>query len=228
MLKSIIVDTEWPQNPLANFTFSKEYTIETKIELPKCYVLAIANYKGQFALEVGKTSYSDIKNALIGRSKEGFWTSKGNEIFMINSPMLVLTDKDPVGGEEAITHLQILAPCSPKPTAEESAKATNRAKIFLERILGKVEVTTPRDGNPNKPYWSGWTYTVPTEGGTNGDKVTFISWGLDVTNTTTYPIRRIEEEWIGYPSFTGMGTSSNVDQSGTQAFAKNRFIGEYK
>ena len=168
---------------------------------PIRYVLVIANHNGQLQPQVGNT-YGDIKKALIGKSRDNF---KGNGFFMSNSP-IVLNEK-----------VQTLAPCHPKTTAKEAQEEGNYAIVYLERILGKVEVKSDFGAE------AGWTYTVPTSTViTGGDAVTFTAWGLDVTNTKTYPVRQVNDKWIGYAN-GGAGTATTkVDDLN---YGKNRFIG---
>ena len=102
---------------------------------------------------------------------------------MSNSPILV-TDGS---GNKTVT---TLVQCFPKSTI--AAAKENSSDIYLERIMGKVEVKTTAT-----TAWSGWTYTVPsTSTQYANDKIAFTNWVLDITNTVTYPVRNIDNSWL--------------------------------
>ena len=133
---------------------------------------------------------------------------------MSNSPIVVSKTEEGV----TTTSVQTLAPCIPQTTPEKAAETGNFAIVYLERILGKVEVKASTGTG-----WKGWTYKVTTEGLTKGDSVTFTKWGLDVTNTTTYPVRQVNNEWISYGANDYLGTATKNE--GDLTYGGNRFIG---
>lgn len=179
---------------------------------PTRYVLAIANANGQVTPKVGQT-YGAIKAVLANKNKANFNTEG---FFMSNSPIVMGSA------------VQVLAPCNPQRTEADAKLAANIATVYLERILGKVEVKHPTiPATPPASGWTAtWTYTVPApSSGTSlytGDKVAFSAWGLDVTNTTTYPVRNVDANWIGYANGDA-GTTS--DATAAAAYPGNRFIG---
>ena len=164
------------------------------IEVPEettYYALVIANDNGQLpAITEGATTFADINEALTNKDKTKF-NSTG--FFMSNSPIKEGTAADPT--------VTTLVACKSFITA---AEATEKAStIYLERILGKVQVLAATETG-----WLGWTYTVPS--GTHaGDNVVFSDWGLDMTNTKTFPVRKVDEtNWLDDSKWKVGGTGS--------------------
>ena len=200
----------WTSNTSANITVSSTKIGAIEVgSTPTRYVLVIANNSDKLDLSSVKT-YGEINKVLTNVARDDF---KTNGFFMSNAPIVV---SETVEGTTTRS-VQTLAPCIPQSTAVDAAKSPNFAIVYLERILGKVEVKSATGSD-----WDGWTYTVPTTGPTNGDKVAFTAWGLDVTNTTTYPVRQVVSDWIGYKD-GGLGTATKVVSNND--YGKNRFIG---
>ena len=160
-----------------------------------CYALVIAN-KNNVNLITNETF--GLLNTIMADTITNFTK---NGFFMSNSPILV-TDGS---GNKTVT---TLVQCFPKSTI--AAAKENSSDIYLERIMGKVEVKTTAT-----TAWSGWTYTVPsTSTQYANDKIAFTNWGLDITNTVTYPVRNIDNSWLVDGNF-------QVGATGTT----NRFYG---
>ena len=203
-------------NQTANITMSsteflnKKDAIEVETD-PTRYILVIANHNGQLNPQIGN-SYGDIKKALVGKARDDF---KTEGFFMSNSPIVLTKD--------GVSSVQTLVPCIPQTTAAAAQLPGNYADVYLERILGKVEVKSNLDTDGS------WVYNVPKENLiAGGDVVTFLTWGLDVTNTTTYPVRQVDEEWITY-SNDGQGTATTLMSTATGTTPKypgNRFYGK--
>ena len=211
-------DLKWETNTnTANITMSStsflkgEDGVEVGTNVTR-YVLVIANNNGLLNPAVGQT-YGTIKAALTSKNRDNF---KSTGFFMSNSPIVVSKTE----GETKTTVVQTLAPCKPQATVLDAQKAENYAEVYLERILGKVEVKASTETG-----WNEWTYTVPSSNETTGgDQVIFTVRGLDITNTTTFPIREVKNEWITYGigEIPALGTATKAGSN----FNNNRFIGE--
>ena len=187
-------------NGTANVTTNANLGVMQVASIADCYALIIANNNGKLpSITEGTTTYDQINTAFSGTKGSEF---NNSGFFMSNSPIVE---------NNAVT---TLVKCTPK---ETPAEATNVAStVYLERILGKVEVKSNAANNSN---WSGWTYTVPTPTtGTNthtGDIIALTNWGLDITNTMAYPVRLIDES----------ATTSWLDDNYWLMNGVNRFYG---
>lgn len=100
---------------------------------------------------------------------------------------------------------QTLVPVTVYPTEGEAGEKP-AAKIFVERIVAKVDVVGPTGG----------TLDVQDEGGIyTDDVVTFVGdglgWTLNVTNKNTRPLRDVSNvaTWIAYNNENFVGAASN-------------------
>lgn len=121
--------------------------------------------------------------------------SKQDNFLMCNATLREFKDND--------TSVKTFVKVQPFRTAEQAKN--NRENIFVERLVSKVTLT-----NAATEAWgnSTWTYTVPNAvlGGTvpgnidpsyaAGSKITILGWNLDITNNSSYLVRRVEGGWL--------------------------------
>ena len=167
-------------NP-SNITTSANVGVMSVADKSDVYAVVIANINANLpSYSPGVTTIAELNQLFKGVNASNF---NANGFYMINSPI--------VDSNNSADILDIIK-CTPYETATE---ATNNAStVHIERILAKVELLKTVDAN-----WSNseWIYTVPSNKGTRaGDKVNFLAWGLDITNTMSYPIRQIDTDWL--------------------------------
>ncbi len=163
-----------------------EYTLATqKVSKDARFVLVLLNKPDAVETDVATFDQlnkaidcSDVKTLTGGDSYDSF--------FMSNT---TLSD-----GVES----QTLVPIVPQTTTAKAEEPDNRAIVYVERAVGKVEI-----GN----NWSGWTYTIPTDAAVYaGDKITINQWDIDLTNKKTYPVRKYQNSWSSYPRMLSANT----------------------
>lgn len=143
-----------------------------------------------------------------GSANYGSYTTTATDgcFFMSTSPYI---SND---GSELVTY----ATLTPQVTA--ALAQANPGTVYVERILGKVSLTTPSATN-----WgtNDWTYTIP-DGAVNGSssvysggKVKFENWTLDVTNNSSYILRNIAATDVeGTGTWTKVSNLIGGNQSG--------------
>lgn len=164
------------------------------------YAVVIANINANTPnYSPGITTIADVKNTFNQVNASNFNTTG---FYMVNSPIV---DPNDLSKSFAIVE------CTPYETPQ---KATDNAStVNIERILAKVELLR------SDADWSGWTYTVPSSSSKSaGDKITFLGWGLDITNTTSNHIRKIDDKWLNDNDW-------GLSYTGTNARTTNRFKG---
>ena len=133
-----------------------------------------------------------IDAATVSGATDGF--------LMLNSPLYKT--------EQSVKKIQTLVPVIVHDT--EPDNSTTADKIFVERIVAKVDLELP-DATSNGKY------TIP-DGAYAGSEVIFteegskLGWVLNVTNKTTKPVRDVSDysTWSGYTSISSyfFGTSA--------------------
>ena len=185
-ITKVYTTTDFSVNEIKNngnitSTVSLNMTVDSQAA---CYALVIANKNSSKVVIPTSGTFSSFSAALTGKTATDF-NSSG--FFMSSSPI------------KNVDNTVTLVECFPKSTVIAASEATSN--IYLERILGKVEVTHNSEG------WSNWTYTIPVSSELYGnDKVAFTNWGLDITNTATYPVRNIDTDWLIDGNFQVAGT----------------------
>lgn len=128
-----------------------------------------------------------------------------NGFLMLNSPLYKT--------EELIKKIQTLVPVTVHDT--EPNEGTTADKIFVERIVAKVDLELPTSTSNGK-------YTIP-DGAYAGSEVIFteagsdLGWVLNVTNKTTKPVRDVSNynTWSTTNSSYFFGTSAVDGVSGS-------------
>ncbi len=135
-----------------------------------------------------------------GSANYGSYTTTATDgcFFMTSSPYISN------GDSKLVTYATI----TPQVTAAQAQ--ANPGTVYVERILGKVSLTTPSSANWGS---NNWTYTIP-DGTVNGSSsvysggsVKFENWTLDVTNNSSYILRNV--------------AASDVENSGTWTTVSN-------
>lgn len=166
------------------------------------YVLAILNTNNDIVsvtdngnLTVNKTELKEEASSPITLSKlqgeitstvDKFIGSDKNQFTMTNAP---LSDKAGVDSNIANAKAYTLVPVTVYDTKAQ-ATAGNVAKIYVERVVAKVTLTT-----------TGNAETIGVSGdGNSGDKVEITGWCLNVTNNSTKLVRDVSgfttSEWL--------------------------------
>ena len=162
-----------------------EYTLATqKVSKDAKFVLVLLNKPD--AVETDVATFDQLNKAIDCSDIKTLTGASENSFFMSNT---TLSD-----GSES----QTLVPIVPQTTIAKAEEPANRAIVYVERAVGKVEI-----GN----NWSGWTYTIPTDAAVYaGDKITINQWDIDLTNKTTYPVRKYQNSWSSYPRMLSANT----------------------
>ncbi|MDD6123088.1 MAG: Mfa1 family fimbria major subunit [Bacteroidales bacterium] len=172
-------------------------------------VLVVVNPTANFQTVAVPDATKEAIEAAISSTKAADFiggAAKDN-FFMTNAPLL-----------DGTTYVKV----TPQET-EAAAKADART-VYVERAVAKVQVdveVTPTNGW-KKTAWPieiekyDYTYTIPGTSAdplsVKGDEITLLNWTLDVTNTKTYPIRRINTDWgttNDYITATEIGDGTN-------------------
>lgn len=120
------------------------------------------------------TTYQQFVYQFTGGSDEN---PRRNQFTMTNAP---LSDKAEVAGTIGSAKAYTLVPVTVYDTKAQ-ATAGNVAKIYVERVVAKVTLTTP--GNAE---------TINVSGdGNSGDQVQITGWCLNVTNNSTKLVRDV-------------------------------------
>lgn len=120
------------------------------------------------------TTYQQFVYQFTGGSDEN---PRRNQFTMTNAP---LSDKAGVAGTIGSAKAYTLVPVTVYDTKAQ-ATAGNVAKIYVERVVAKVTLTTP--GNAE---------TINVSGdGNSGDQVQITGWCLNVTNNSTKLVRDV-------------------------------------
>lgn len=99
---------------------------------------------------------------------------------------------------------QTLVPITPQTTIAKAEEPANKAIVYVERAVGKVEMSH-YEGTGTK--WSGWKYTIPTDAAVYAeDEITINEWNIDLTNKKTYPVRKYENSWSSYARMLSANT----------------------
>lgn len=155
--------------------------------------------EGKFTLtSTSKLSDLTEKKWNLGTSGVDGITTGGNGFLMLNASLYK------AGGAPST---QTLVPVTVYPTEGEAGE-NPAAKIFVERIVAKVDVVKPgTDGTLEVKDEDGGLYT--------DDKVTFVGeglgWILNVMNKNTRPLRDVSNvaTWIAYNNQNFVGTASS-------------------
>lgn len=174
-------------------------------------VLVVVNPTASFhsAVTAANATKTTIENEISSTNAAEFIGAAKDYFFMTNAPLL-----------DGTTYVKV----TPQET-EAAAKADART-VYVERAVAKVQVQaetstagwskTPWTSNPDK---YDYTYTIPGSStdplSVKGDEITLLNWTLDVTNTKTYPIRRINTEW---------GTTNNYIKATEISNGTNRYL----
>lgn len=154
-------------------------TLESPLTDPAS-VLVVLNPSSKLpAVTDDATKYSDFNDAISSTAAEDFCsideTSKVAENIMMTNAPIVVADKS-TGEEVGDKVVQTLVPIT---TAniykDESESVAHPVTVYVERVLAKVTVGIDRN------------FKAP-------DGATFLieHWGIDNTNTTTYPVRNTD------------------------------------
>lgn len=81
-----------------------------------------------------------------------------------------------------------LVTIEPKTSKEAAMAAAADNVIYVERAVAKVSLTLDGSSLSEKPFSLGTGFT--------GDEVTINGWALDITNKSTFPLRRINASWL--------------------------------
>lgn len=172
-------------------------------------VLVVVNPTASFhsAVTAANATKTTIENEISSTNAAEFIGAAKDYFFMTNAPLL-----------DGTTYVKV----TPQET-EAAAKADART-VYVERAVAKVQVdveVTPTNGW-KKTAWPieiekyDYTYTIPGTSAdplsVKGDEITLLNWTLDVTNTKTYPIRRINTDWgttNDYITATEIGDGTN-------------------
>lgn len=80
-----------------------------------------------------------------------------------------------------------LVTIEPKNSKEAAMADAGKNVIYVERAVAKVSLTLDGSSLSEKPFSLGTGFT--------GDEVTINGWALDITNKSTFPLRRIDTSW---------------------------------
>lgn len=153
-------------------------TLESPLNDPAS-VLVVLNPSAKLPdVTDGTTKYEDFNKALNTVSATDFCSIDGTtgvaeNIMMTNAPIVVADAS--VGAEATDKVVQTLVPItSANIYDDESESVANPVTVYVERVLAKVSVNAENIEAP--------------------DNVTFSvdGWGIDNTNTTTFPVRNTD------------------------------------
>ena len=157
----------------------------------------------------GSTTFSTVQDLIAGGSTKSFnvieeYTKDG--FMMLNAP-LASTNATDASTNTTVSIMPKLTIYTDATTAANSGAAT---EIFMERVMAKVTISGFKDDDASK----GKLYMDISTDDTNKPYFTLQSWGLDVTNKSTYLVHNVtgSSEWFGYTT------------TGTITSAPNRFI----
>lgn len=154
-------------------------TLESPLTDPAS-VLVVLNPSEKFLTATeGKTTYAEFNAAISSTTAEDFCsideTSKVAEnIMMTNAPIVVADESTGATVDDKV--VQTLVPITTANIYEDEIKSVaNPVTVYVERVLAKVTVGIDRN------------FKAP-------DGVTFsiVHWGIDNTNTTTFPVRNTD------------------------------------
>ncbi len=102
-------------------------------------------------------------------------------------------------------------------TSKEAAMAdAGKNVIYVERAVAKVSLTLDGSSLSEKPFSLGTGFT--------GDEVTINGWALDITNKSTFPLRRIDTSWL---SLSGRFAPSTGTPQRYEWSVDNNYSGVY-
>lgn len=153
-------------------------TLESPLTDPAS-VLVVLNPSSKLpAVTDDETKYSDFNDAISSTAADFCSideTSKVAENIMMTNAPIVVADKS-TGAAVGDKVVQTLVPITTANIHEdESESVANPVTVYVERVLAKVTVGIDRD--LEKP---------------EGVDFSIVHWGIDNTNTTTYPVRNTE------------------------------------
>ncbi len=100
------------------------------------------------------------------------------------------------------TQSQTLVPIVPQTTIAKAE--ANKAIVYVERAVGKVEMSHAEGAGTN---WEGWKYTIPSDAAVYAeDEITINQWDIDLTNKKTYPVRKYDNSWSSYARMLSANT----------------------
>lgn len=186
------------------------------------YVLAILNTNNDIVsvtdngnLTVNKTELKEEASSPITLSKlqgeitstvDKFIGSDKNQFTMTNAP---LSDNAGVDSNIANAKAYTLVPVTVYDTKAQ-ATAGNVAKIYVERVVAKVTLTTQNDQT-----------TINVSGdGNSGDQVQITGWCLNVTNNSTKLVRDVS----GFTATNGWLATDTDSENSPARFAGTRGI----
>lgn len=199
----------WSPSPETGVTTETILPVQVdQIDANVTEVLVVVNPTSAFHATVTATNANKttIEAAIESTNAAAFMGASKDAFFMTNAPFL-----------DGTRYVKV----TPKET-EAAAKADART-VYVERAVAKVQLKAGTTDWTDAP-WTGdatkhdYTYTIPGTPTDNplsiiGDKITLLNWSLDVTNTKTYPIRKINTVW----------NTSNYIKSG-EAVDDNRYL----
>lgn len=154
-------------------------TLESPLTDPAS-VLVVLNPSSKLpAVTDGATKYSDFNAAISSTAAEDFCsideTSKVAEnIMMTNAPIVVAGES--TGAAVGDRVVQTLVPITTANIYEDESKSVaNPVTVYVERVLAKVTVGIDRE------------FKAP-----DGATFSIENWGIDNTNTTTFPVRNTD------------------------------------
>ena len=172
-----------------------DYTLATqKVSGDAKFVLVLLNKPS--ALETDVATFDKLNEAIDCSDVKTLTGASENSFFMSNT---TLSD-----GAQS----QTLVPIVPQTTIVNAE--ANKAIVYVERAVGKVEMSHAEGAGTN---WSGWKYTIPTDAAVYaGDEITINEWNIDLTNKTTYPVRKYDNSWssITHNGYTRMLSAHNT------------------
>lgn len=163
-----------------------------KVTTGNKHVIVVMNNNGKFNFSGIRTlsDYQDMKFT-INNSKEDITSNKYNKVdrFTMDGTSdgcFFMTTAPIANGTTVERYATVTAQ-----TTEDAAKA-NPAKVYVERVVGKVEAGIKSGATG----WTNNTYTVPAGSGNAGAKITILKWTLNLTNKESYVSRHVDQNWL--------------------------------
>ena len=204
-----------------NITKAGEVTFRS-VSKP-AYVVAIVNDRAKSLGNITENTIDDLKNMVVYDEVNALGYTTTSLVYPLSSTAdvegenFLMTNSTYKNNGEIIQEVRLpegaVVEIEASMTNEDAfAEITTPAEIYVERVVAKVNLNMSLDGtkNPSVEGKSGvYQLHYTTTGAEKGDLAPYavhvLGWGLNGTNKSFYPLKRIQSNWEA--SWYGAGRS---------------------
>ena len=218
-----------------NITKAGEVTFRS-VSKP-AYVVAIVNDRTatESLGNIEQNTIDDLKNMVVYDEANALGSSTNSLIYPLSSTANVensnflMTNSTYKEGNEIVQEVRLPEKSVVEITAsmedeDAFAQITNPAVIYVERVVAKVNLNMNLVAANNKEvtvegktgvYQLKYTTTGEEEGDWAPYAIHVLGWGLNATNKSFYPLKRIQSNWVASWYGTGRSFWANDKNHGT-------------